>query len=125
MASRKRIVICYILLQASFWGMLSSICAYQAAVVLDRGFTAGQAGIFCALCYFASLFTQPVIGGWADRHPEVPLKRLLIAKQMLSTGISPGVVYSNCGFSDYANFYRAFKTQYGVSPSDCADNGGS
>ena len=46
MASRKRIVICYILLQASFWGMLSSICAYQAAVVLDRGFTAGQAGIF-------------------------------------------------------------------------------
>ena len=78
MASRKRIVICYILLQASFWGMLSSICAYQAAVVLDRGFTAGQAGIFCALCYFASLFTQPVIGGWADRHPEVPLKRLLI-----------------------------------------------
>ena len=67
MASRKRIVICYILLQASFWGMLSSICAYQAAVVLDRGFTAGQAGIFCALCYFASLFTQPVIGGWADR----------------------------------------------------------
>ena len=31
MASRKRIVICYILLQASFWGMLSSICAYQAA----------------------------------------------------------------------------------------------
>ncbi len=55
----------------------------------------------------------------------VTLKRLLIAKQMLSTGISPGVVYSNCGFSDYANFYRAFKTQYGVSPSDCADNGGS
>ena len=47
MASRKRIVICYILLQSSFWGMLSSICAYQAAVVLDRGFTAGQAGIFC------------------------------------------------------------------------------
>ena len=44
MASRKRIVICYILLQASFWGMLSSICAYQAAVVLDRGFTAGQIG---------------------------------------------------------------------------------
>ena len=58
MASRKRIVICYILLQASFWGMLSSICAYQAAVVLDRGFTAGQAGIFCALCYFCLLYTS-------------------------------------------------------------------
>mgnify|MGYP007130001450 CR=1 FL=1 len=32
MASRKRIVICYILLQASFWGMLSSICAYQIII---------------------------------------------------------------------------------------------
>lgn len=62
MASRKRIVLCYVLLQASFWGMISSICAYQAAIVLDRGFTTGQAGIFCALCYCASLFTQPVIG---------------------------------------------------------------
>ena len=91
MASRKRIVICYILLQSSFWGMLSSICAYQAAVVLDRGFTAGQAGIFCALCYFASLFTQPVIGGWADRHPEVPLKRLLIV--MLLPAIALNLVF--------------------------------
>ena len=35
MASRKRIVLCYVLLQASFWGMISSICAYQAAIVLD------------------------------------------------------------------------------------------
>ena len=91
MASRKRIVICYILLQASFWGMLSSICAYQAAVVLDRGFTTGQAGIFCALCYFASLFTQPVIGGWADRHPEIPIKRLLLV--MLLPAIALNLVF--------------------------------
>ena len=60
MASRKRIVLCYVLLQASFWGMISSICAYQAAIVLDRGFTTGQAGIFCALCYLASLFGHQV-----------------------------------------------------------------
>ncbi len=91
MASRKRIVICYILLQASFWGMISSICAYQAAIVLDRGFTTGQAGIFCALCYFASLFTQPVIGGWADRHPKVPIKRLLI--MMLLPAIALNLVF--------------------------------
>ena len=91
MASRKRIVLCYVLLQASFWGMISSICAYQAAIVLDRGFTTGQAGIFCALCYLASLFTQPVIGGWADRHPEVPLKRLLIV--MLLPAIALNLVF--------------------------------
>lgn len=98
MASRKRIVICYILLQASFWGMLSSICAYQAAVVLDRGFTAGQAGIFCALCYFASLFTQPVIGGWADRHPEVPLKRLLIVMLLPAIALNLAFYFTRPNF---------------------------
>jgi len=68
MASRKRIVICYILLQASFWGMLSSICAYQAAVVLDRGFTAGQAGIFCALLRACSRSRSSAAGPTGTRR---------------------------------------------------------
>lgn len=98
MASRKRIVLCYILLQASFWGMISSICAYQAAIVLDRGFTTGQAGIFCALCYLASLFTQPVIGGWADRHPSVPIKRLLIIMLLPAAVLNLVFYFTRPGF---------------------------
>lgn len=50
----------------------------------------------------------------------ITLKRLLIAKQMLTSGIAPGVVCVNCGFADYANFYRAFKAQYGMTPRACA-----
>ena len=98
MASRKRIVLCYILLQASFWGMISSICAYQAAIVLDRGFTTGQAGIFCALCYLASLFTQPVIGGWADRHPSVPIKQLLIVMLLPAVALNLVFYFTRPGF---------------------------
>ena len=51
----------------------------------------------------------------------IMLKRLHMAKQMLASGMTPGSVYSLCGFSDYANFFRAFKSQYGVSPSDCVN----
>ena len=45
------------------------------------------------------------------------LKRLVIAKQMLSGGVAPTNVYEACGFGDYANFYRAFKAEYGAGPS--------
>ncbi len=47
----------------------------------------------------------------------ITLKRLLIAKQMLSAGLRPTTVYEACGFRDYANFYRAFKAEYGSSPA--------
>ncbi len=47
----------------------------------------------------------------------ITLKRLLMAKQMLMIGHSPTRVYEACGFRDYANFYRAFKAEYGTSPS--------
>ena len=46
----------------------------------------------------------------------IMLKRLLNAKELLSVGESPGDVCHKCGFQDYANFYRAFKAEYGVSP---------
>ena len=48
----------------------------------------------------------------------IMLKRLLNAKELLSQGMAPGVVYHKCGFQDYANFYRAFKAEYGVSPKE-------
>ena len=46
----------------------------------------------------------------------IMLRRLLLARQLLLAGQSAGQVSINCGFSDYASFYRAFKSEYGVSP---------
>ena len=47
-------------------------------------------------------------------------KRLQIARQLLAQGEKSSVVYSRCGFSDYAGFYRAFRAEYGVSPRSYA-----
>jgi len=44
------------------------------------------------------------------------LKRLTIAKQMILDGKNATQVCFECGFNDYTNFYRAFKTEYGISP---------
>ena len=45
-------------------------------------------------------------------------RRLIIARQMLADGIAPTDVYHQCGFGDYANFYRTFKAEYHMSPKD-------
>lgn len=47
------------------------------------------------------------------------LKRLLMAKQLLENGMSPGEVYGKCGFRDYTTFFRSFKAEYGISPGMC------
>lgn len=46
----------------------------------------------------------------------IMLKRLLMARQLLSAGETAGQVCASCGFSDYTSFYRAFKAEYGISP---------
>ena len=48
----------------------------------------------------------------------IKLKRLLTARQMIADGVSAGVASRACGFKDYANFYRAFRAEYGVSPGE-------
>ena len=51
-------------------------------------------------------------------HRYIVQKRLVMAKQMLSTGRPSSEVYQNCGFGDYSNFYRAFKAEYHISPKE-------
>ena len=46
----------------------------------------------------------------------IMLKRLLMARQLLSAGEAAGQVCASCGFCDYTSFYRAFKAEYGISP---------
>lgn len=65
--------------------------------------------------YLSHEFRQTV--GTSLYH-YIQLKRLLIARQMLRDNIAPGVVCQNCGFGDYANFYRTFRREYGISPRE-------
>lgn len=76
------------------------------------------AGRFFVSKYHLSHEFQRLVGTSVYRY--IILKRLLMAKQMLSGGVPPTDVYCNCGFKDYANFYRTFKAEYGVSPKQFA-----
>jgi len=52
----------------------------------------------------------------------IMIRRLLMARQLLMAGDPAGQVCRSCGFSDYTSFYRAFKSEYGISPRDFAAN---
>lgn len=66
--------------------------------------------------YYLSHAFNSVVG--TSVHRYITLKRLIHAKQMLSSGIKPTTVASNCGFGDYAGFYRAFTGEYGITPAE-------
>ena len=46
------------------------------------------------------------------------LKRLSIAKELLSEGVPANEVAIKCGFHNYTTFYRVFRSEYGISPSN-------
>jgi len=66
--------------------------------------------------YHLSREFQRLVG--TSVHRYIVQKRLVMAKQMLSSGRPSSEVYQSCGFGDYSNFYRAFKAEYQISPKD-------
>lgn len=63
--------------------------------------------------YLSHTFTREV---GVSVYRYIMLRRLLMARQLLLSGESAGQVCRSCGFSDYTSFYRAFKSEYGLSP---------
>lgn len=55
-------------------------------------------------------------------HRYIMKKRLLIARQLMAQGVLPSHVWSDVGFGDYTGFYRAFKSEYGVTPREYAQS---
>lgn len=51
-------------------------------------------------------------------HRYITQRRLIVAKQLMSEGVSTTAVCQQCGFGDYSSFYRAFKAAYQISPRE-------
>lgn len=70
--------------------------------------------------YLSHAFTREV---GVSVYRYLMMRRLLLARQLLLAGEPAGQVCRSCGFSDYTSFYRAFKSEYGISPRDFAAGG--
>lgn len=77
MPSKRSIDLHYIAMQVAFWAAFAAICAYQATLLLARGFDNTQVGVIVALRCLAGVVAQPLLGSYADKHPNVPLKAIV------------------------------------------------
>ena len=96
--SLRRLNVSYTLVHVVYWAMFAIFAGYQTSLLLGRGFTSGEAGIFASIRCFADILAQPLLGGWADRHPEVPIKRLLNACLVLALGVNVVFYTTRPGF---------------------------
>lgn len=65
--------------------------------------------------YLSHAFTREV---GVSVYRYIMMRRLMMARQLLVAGEAAGQVCRSCGFSDYTSFYRAFKSEYGISPRE-------
>ncbi len=86
MPSLRRLDGHYIAMQMGFWAMYAAVCAYQAALLQERGFTNSQAGMVIAVRCLAGIVCQPLLGGLADRRPDIPLRRIVGLSLAVSLG---------------------------------------
>ena len=86
---------------------------YQENITLETL----AAEFYVSKYYLSHEFSQRV---GTSIYRYVIFRRLLQARELLLAGQAPGEVYQSCGFGDYANFYRAFKGEFGVTPREFA-----
>ncbi len=82
--SHRRLDLHYSAMQAGFWAMFASIVAFQSPLLLARGFTNTEIGLVVAVRCGAGILCQPLLGGFADRHPSIPIKHIVSLSLALS-----------------------------------------
>ena len=80
----------------------------------NKGKTSGSRVMFTSEEHGSILLHKP--------HPQKELKAYQVRQlcDLLEQGTVPNEAYLLCGFKDYANFYRAFRSAYGQSPREYA-----
>lgn len=82
--SFRRIDVHYALIQSGFWAMFGSICAYQATLLLSRGFNNSDTGLIISVRCLTGILSQPLLGMFSDRHPNIPLKYITALPMLIS-----------------------------------------
>lgn len=82
----------YALMQVLYFGSFCGLLAYASVFFLAHGVSNATIGIILAITSVITVFTQPLIAGFADQHPQIELRKLVVAMTVL-TIILPILLY--------------------------------
>ena len=71
--------------------------------------------VFLSRYHFMRLFKEQT---GTTVHQYVRQKRLLYAARLIREGVPAGRAAGDAGFNDYSVFHRAFRSSFGISPTD-------
>ncbi len=69
--------------------------------------------LYISKSYLSKLFSETM---GLSVHQFITKKKLYLAKQDLLGGYSINYIYQKYGYENYTSFYRAFKSEFGLSP---------
>lgn len=67
----------YTLSQVFYFGAFSAMMGYASVYLLDKGFSNSTIGIVLSICSVLAVVLQPMLASYADKHSDVPLRKVI------------------------------------------------
>lgn len=78
----------YALMQVLYFGSFCGLMAYASVFFLAHGVSNATIGIILAITSVIAVFTQPLIASFADQHPQIELRKLVVTLTVLTIVLS-------------------------------------
>jgi len=78
----------YALMQVLYFGSFCGLMAYASVFFLAHGVSNATIGIILAITSVITVFTQPLIADFADQHPQIELRKLVVVMTVLTIILS-------------------------------------
>ena len=74
--------------ESVYWSGNCTLRAYMTLFLAYQGLSDAQIGYTASLVYLATIGTQLILSNYADKHPNTPLKRVILALFLAATALA-------------------------------------
>ncbi len=83
----------YSTIQIFYFAIFSSLIGYASVYLLDKGFSNSQIGFTLAMASVCSVFLQPMVASFVDKHKSLSLNKVIITAVLLAVILSTVLLF--------------------------------